>query len=98
MRIGCSTCGKVVSTEVPGRTIIRAYVECPECIEEETMIDNDTREVVKEKLMERIRKAITNQGLKTAVSAFRDFCLALQIELETEVLRKKIKPDPAEEK
>lgn len=33
MRICCSSCGKTVSTEVPDGTIIRAYIECPECIE-----------------------------------------------------------------
>jgi|HubBroStandDraft_2_1064218.scaffolds.fasta_scaffold00006_61 hypothetical protein len=26
-------CGKSVSTEVPEGTIVRAWVECPECIE-----------------------------------------------------------------
>jgi hypothetical protein len=33
MRIWCMNCGKSVSTEVPEGTIIRAWVECPECIE-----------------------------------------------------------------
>lgn len=32
-RIWCMTCGKSVSTEVPKNTIVRAWVECPECIE-----------------------------------------------------------------
>ncbi len=32
-RIHCSTCGKTVSTEVPDGTTVRAYIECPECIE-----------------------------------------------------------------
>lgn len=32
MRIRCSWCGKPVSTEVPDGTIVRAFVECPECI------------------------------------------------------------------
>ena len=32
MRIKCMHCGKPVSTEVPDKTVIRAYVECPECI------------------------------------------------------------------
>ena len=35
MRIRCNVCGKSVSTEVPDETIIRAWVECPECIEKE---------------------------------------------------------------
>lgn len=33
MRIGCMNCGKSVSSEVPEGTIVRAWVECPECIE-----------------------------------------------------------------
>lgn len=33
MRITCSNCGKPVSTEVPDDTIVRAWVECPECVE-----------------------------------------------------------------
>lgn len=33
MRIHCSRCGKSVSNEIPNDTIIRAWIECPECIE-----------------------------------------------------------------
>lgn len=33
MRLHCSNCGESVSTEVPEGTIVRAYIECPECIE-----------------------------------------------------------------
>jgi ribosome-binding protein aMBF1 (putative translation factor) len=32
MKIKCNICGKDVSTEVPDGTIIRASVECPECL------------------------------------------------------------------
>lgn len=32
MRIHCNKCGKSVSTEVPEDTIVRAWVECPECV------------------------------------------------------------------
>ncbi len=32
-RINCSRCGKSVSTVVPTETIVRAWVECPECME-----------------------------------------------------------------
>jgi len=32
-RIWCRNCGKSVSSPVPKDTIVRAYVECPECIE-----------------------------------------------------------------
>jgi DNA-directed RNA polymerase subunit RPC12/RpoP len=41
MRIPCNRCGKSVSSEVPDETIIRAWVECPECIEKEQE-ENDT--------------------------------------------------------
>ena len=34
-RINCSTCGKAVSTEVPDGTTVRAFIQCPECIERE---------------------------------------------------------------
>jgi len=30
--IHCSRCGKGVSTAVPSDTVIRAWVECPECV------------------------------------------------------------------
>jgi chromosome segregation ATPase len=33
MRIRCNSCGKSVSSEVPDDTVLRAYAECPECIE-----------------------------------------------------------------
>lgn len=32
-RIKCSRCGKSVSTPVPLNTVVRAWIECPECIE-----------------------------------------------------------------
>ena len=32
-RLTCTTCGKPVSTLVPEATVVRAYIECPECIE-----------------------------------------------------------------
>lgn len=31
--VQCSACGKQVSTPVPKGTVIRAWIECPECIE-----------------------------------------------------------------
>lgn len=34
MRLRCYYCGKSVSNEVPEDTIVRAILECPECIEE----------------------------------------------------------------
>lgn len=35
MRLRCGKCGKSVSNEVPDDTIVRAWLECPECIEDE---------------------------------------------------------------
>lgn len=34
-RITCSACGKSVSTPVPAGTLVRAWVQCPECVEAE---------------------------------------------------------------
>lgn len=33
MRIYCWTCGKSVSSELPGDSVLRAVAVCPECIE-----------------------------------------------------------------
>lgn len=33
--IKCTRCGKGVSSEVPNDTIVRAFVECPECCEKQ---------------------------------------------------------------
>ena len=35
MTLKCNECGKPVSTEVPDGTIVRAWIECPECCEED---------------------------------------------------------------
>ena len=32
MRLTCNKCGKPVSTEVPDDTVVRAWIECPECV------------------------------------------------------------------
>ena len=40
MRLKCSKCGKVVSSEVPDNIVIRAFIECPECIENLTKHNN----------------------------------------------------------
>jgi DNA-directed RNA polymerase subunit RPC12/RpoP len=34
MRLRCNKCHKPVSSEVPEDTVVRAWIECPECIEE----------------------------------------------------------------
>lgn len=41
--IYCCKCGKSVSSQVPDNTIVRAWVECPECVEKqsEQPIDGD---------------------------------------------------------
>jgi hypothetical protein len=36
-RIRCMNCGKSVSTPVPKDTLVRAWVECPECIEKSAL-------------------------------------------------------------
>jgi DNA-directed RNA polymerase subunit RPC12/RpoP len=41
MRLRCFDCGKSVTTELPDKTIIRAYVQCPECIEKEIIKERD---------------------------------------------------------
>jgi DNA-directed RNA polymerase subunit RPC12/RpoP len=33
MKLRCNSCGTPVSTEVPDDTVVRAYIECPECVE-----------------------------------------------------------------
>lgn len=33
--IHCSRCGKLVSSPVPAGTIVRAFIECPECVEKQ---------------------------------------------------------------
>jgi hypothetical protein len=53
MRIRCNNCGKPVSNEVPDTTIIKAWVECQECIDREEAINrlqNEMNQVVEEKL------------------------------------------------
>lgn len=35
MRLWCCRCGKSISSEVPEGTVLRAYAECPECIEQQ---------------------------------------------------------------
>lgn len=32
-QVRCSKCGKGVSSPVPDNTIVRAWIECPECVE-----------------------------------------------------------------
>ena len=39
MRLHCNKCGESVSTEVPDNTILRGWIECPECIEKQPSLD-----------------------------------------------------------
>lgn len=49
MRLICFICGKSVSTEVDGDTIVRAVLICPECIP--TTIRDDVRTIVSEPVL-----------------------------------------------
>jgi RNA polymerase-binding transcription factor DksA len=42
-RVRCMTCGKSVSNPLLVAVIIRAWVECPECIERRVAAPDDTR-------------------------------------------------------
>jgi hypothetical protein len=33
MKLHCGQCGKPISTEIPDGTVVRAWIECPECCE-----------------------------------------------------------------
>lgn len=43
-RIHCNQCGKSVSSEVPSDTIVRAWVECPECIAKSPDLESSKKE------------------------------------------------------
>jgi len=46
--VKCSKCGKQVSNEVPERLIVRAWIECPECIElEKKLSEAHTDRIIK---------------------------------------------------
>ena len=45
MRLNCYGCGKSVSTEVPDSTIVRASLDCPECIEKKPDLEARLRAV-----------------------------------------------------
>lgn len=49
MRLRCFGCGKPVSSEVPGETVVRAILHCPECYAEES---RRLREVLGDRLDE----------------------------------------------
>jgi len=39
MRLRCNKCGESASSEVPDNTVLRGWVECPECIEKDIDIE-----------------------------------------------------------
>ena len=41
MRLRCSRCGVALSTEVPEGTLVRAWIECPECIMKEDIWEKE---------------------------------------------------------
>lgn len=67
MRLRCFKCGKSVSTEVPDETIIRATLECPECLEItlKKIIEEETQRL-REKL------AIAVEAMKDSVARADD--------------------------
>jgi len=60
-RIPCSRCGKPVSTSVPPQTIVRAWIDCPECVEKHAL----QRPEAVERVLEILRE---NPGYKDAES------------------------------
>jgi hypothetical protein len=40
MKLRCTYCSKIVSTEVPDDTVVRAVLECPECVEKNDPEEN----------------------------------------------------------
>lgn len=55
MRLHCNRCRKAVSTPVPDDTIIRAWIECPECVEK---YGTKVKPRLLEELLEEIRKEL----------------------------------------
>ena len=43
MRINCMGCNKPVSTEVPEGTIVRAWVECADCLDDKSLALRNTQ-------------------------------------------------------
>lgn len=42
MKLYCNICGKPISIEVPYGTIVKAAIECPECLEKEVSRPDDS--------------------------------------------------------
>jgi hypothetical protein len=41
IQLRCNLCGKVVSSAVPNETVVRAWLECPECIEKQPDLERE---------------------------------------------------------
>jgi len=61
MYIKCIECGKIVSTEVPDNTVLRAVAICPECIEKDD--SQGTRLPTLDEAEKRIQKAPCKNSL-----------------------------------
>jgi hypothetical protein len=57
--VGCSRCGTRVSNESPVPLIVRAWVECPECVEKHTP---SGAEALREKVLRQARSAIAGRA------------------------------------
>ena len=72
MKLKCNKCGKKVSTEVPLNTIVRAYIECPECVEEdeknESEIIDKIEENIKILLSAILAEKISEEGVINLIS------------------------------
>ena len=55
IRLHCNRCGKVVSTPVPDDTIVRAWIECPECVEK---YGTKVKPRLLEELLEELREGL----------------------------------------
>ena len=56
--VHCSRCGKAVSNDLPYEGIVRAYVECPECLgkEDPEKVEPLTQEKFSKEMEERLYK------------------------------------------
>lgn len=47
MKLECSVCHKVVSTEIPDETVVRAHIVCTSCLEKEKDELKATLEIIR---------------------------------------------------
>ena len=45
--IRCSRCGKCVSSPIPLDVVVRAWIECPECIQQQQCVYSKLRDAVR---------------------------------------------------